>query len=77
MASAHPTISDVALALATRNPRDTQTKVSISDENAKGVVQIGVEVTDPDPLKAAKWAADLYRSLRAEWPAANGAEAKA
>jgi len=66
----HPTLSDVALALATRRS-DPTSKVSLS-LNAKGDVQIEVDVTDPDPTVAAKQAGDLFDVLRAKYPRQNG-----
>jgi hypothetical protein len=68
----HPTLSDVALALATRRS-DPVSKVSLS-LNAKGDVQIEVDVTDPDPKAAAKSAGDLFDVLRAKYPRENGAK---
>jgi hypothetical protein len=62
----HPTLSDVALALATRRS-DPLSKVSLA-LNAKGDVQIEVDVTDPDPKAAAKAAGDLFDVLRAKYP---------
>jgi hypothetical protein len=62
----HPTLSDVALALATRRA-DPLSKVELS-LNAKGDVQIAVDVTDADPALAAKQAADLFDVLRAQYP---------
>jgi hypothetical protein len=62
----HPTVSDVALALATRRS-DPLSKVSLS-LNAKGDVQIEVDVTDPDPKAAAEKARDLFNVLRTEYP---------
>jgi hypothetical protein len=70
----HPTLSDVALALATRRA-DPLSKVSLS-LNAKGDVQIEVDVTDPDPALAAKQAADLFDVLRAQYPRENGSATK-
>lgn len=62
----HPTISDVALALAQRsNP--PQSKVSLS-RNAKGDVQIDVEVGHTDPRVAADTANLLFTELCAKWP---------
>ena len=66
----HPTLSDVALALATRRS-DPTSKVSLS-LNAKGDVQIDVDVTDTDPAVAAQRAADLFDTLRARYPRENG-----
>ena len=62
----HPTVSDVALALATRRS-DPLSKVSLA-LNAKGDVQIEVDVTDPDPKVAAEKARDLFKVLRTEFP---------
>ena len=67
----HPTVSDVALALATRRS-DPLSKVSLA-LNAKGDVQIEVDVTDPDPKAAAEKARDLFKVLRGEFPRENGA----
>jgi hypothetical protein len=67
----HPTLSDVALALATRRS-DPLSKVSLS-LNAKGDVQIEVDVTDADPKIAAEKAANLFDVLRTSYPRANGA----
>jgi hypothetical protein len=67
----HPTLSDVALALATRRS-DPLSKVSLS-LNAKGDVQIEVDVTDPNPTEAAASASGLFDSLRAMYPRNNGA----
>ena len=67
----HPTLSDVALALATRRA-DPTSKVSLS-LNAKGDVQIEVDVNDPDPAIAADTASKLFDVLRAKYPRENGA----
>jgi hypothetical protein len=61
-----PAVSDIALALATRRS-DPLSKVSLS-LNAKGDVQIEVDVTDADPQAAAKHAGDLFDVLRAKYP---------
>ena len=66
----HPTLSDVALALATRRS-DPTSKVELS-LNAKGDVQISVDVTDPDPKLAADQASALFDVLRAKYPRSNG-----
>lgn len=66
----HPTLSDVALALATRRS-DPVSKVELS-LNAKGDVQIAVDVTDPDPKVAAEQASNLFDVLRAKYPRENG-----
>ena len=68
----HPTLSDVALALATRRS-DPTSKVELS-LNAKGDVQISVDVTDPNPKVAADQASKLFDVLRAKYPRENGAK---
>ena len=67
----HPSVSDVALALATRQRAESMTKIVVSDANAKGTVQVTVEINDPDPLKASE-AANIYDVLRARYPRENG-----
>lgn len=68
----HPTISDVALALAQRsNP--PQSKVSLT-RNAKGDVQIEVEVGDTDPQKAAATCETIFVGLCDRFPRVNGGE---
>ena len=67
-----PSVSDIALAMATRRPSDPVSKVELS-LNAKGDVQIAVDVNDADPANAAKVAADLFDVLRAKYPRENGA----
>ena len=62
----HPTLSDVALALATRRT-DPVSKVSLS-LNAKGDVQIDVDVSDLSPKAAAEQASALFDVLRAKYP---------
>ena len=66
----HPTLSDVALALATRRS-DPTSKVALT-LNAKGDVQIDVDVSDTDPKKAADAARQLFDVLRAYYPRENG-----
>jgi hypothetical protein len=68
----HPAVSDIALALATRRS-DPVSKVELS-LNAKGDVQISVDVSDTDPRKAADAAANLFDVLRAKYPRENGAK---
>jgi hypothetical protein len=69
----HPAVSDIALALATRRS-DPVSKVELS-LNAKGDVQISVDVSDADPAAAAKQARDLFDVLRAHYPRSeNGAK---
>lgn len=66
-----PSVSDIALAMATRRS-DPVSKVELS-LNAKGDVQIGVDVSDTDPGAAAKLAKDIFDTLRAHYPRQNGA----
>lgn len=66
-----PAVSDIALALATRRS-DPVSKIELS-LNAKGDVQIAVDVTDADPSVAAARARDIFNTLRAEYPRENGA----
>jgi hypothetical protein len=65
-----PAVSDIALALATRRS-DPVSKVELS-LNAKGDVQISVDVSDTDPAVAAKQAGDLFDVLRAKYPRDSG-----
>ena len=69
-----PSVSDIALAMATRRS-DPVSKVELS-LNAKGDVQIAVDVTDTDPAAAAQQASDLFDVLRAKYPRENGGGAK-
>ena len=62
----HPTISDVALSLAQRSS-PPQSKVELT-RNAKGDVQISVEVGDTSPALAAQKAADIFDTLCAKYP---------
>lgn len=66
-----PSVSDIALAMATRHS-DPVSKVELS-LNAKGDVQISVDVTDADPSIAAQRSRDIFNTLRAEYPRENGA----
>ena len=68
----HPTLSDVALALATQHNQPNST-VKVSDDNTKGVVAVSVTVTGPDAKAAAEQADKLYAVLRAKYPRDNGA----
>lgn len=63
-----PSVSDIALALATRRS-DPVSKVELT-RNAKGDVQIAVDVSDTDPKVAAEKAANLFDVLRAKYPRA-------
>ena len=67
-----PSVSDIALAMATRRPSDPISKVELS-LNAKGDVQISVDVNHADPKVAAENAANLFDVLRAKYPRENGA----
>ena len=67
----HPAMSDVAFQLASRPRSEPTSKVELS-LNAKGDVQISVDVNDTDPKKAAQLAADLFDVLRAKYPRENG-----
>ena len=69
-----PSVSDIALAMATRRPSDPVSKVELS-LNAKGDVQIGIDVSHTDPKVAAQQASDLFDVLRAKYPRQNGAQA--
>lgn len=70
----HPSLSDVALALALAQRRSEPiTKVSLS-LNAKGDVQIEVDVNDPDQKRAADQAQVIFERLRKQYPRENGAK---
>lgn len=64
----------LALALATRRT-DPLSKVELC-LNAKGDVQISVDVTDTDPSVCAKRGADVFDILRAKYPRENGGDGK-
>lgn len=64
---------EVALALASKRPSEPTSKVELT-LNAKGDVQIAVDVTDADPKVATKKAAELFDVLRAKYPRENGGE---
>ncbi len=70
----HPTISDVALALASRS-QPPQSKVELS-LNAKGDVQISVEVGDTDPGKAHAQAVAIFTALCEQFPRESNGGAK-
>ncbi len=65
---------EVALALASRQPRDNGTKVTLSNDNAKSEVKATIEVTDPDSTAAYDRAHDLMKLHLAEFgdPRENG-----
>lgn len=65
-----PAVSDIALALATRRS-DPVSKVSLS-LNAKGDVQIEVDVNDADAQVASATASVLFDALREKYPRPNG-----
>ena len=71
-----PSVSDIALAMATRQPREKSAKVTISNANAKGHVHGTFEITDSDAEYAAKVARDLMHAHLAEFgdPRENGAQ---
>jgi hypothetical protein len=64
----HPTISDVALALASRRSEPVS-KVGMS-LNAKGDVQYDVDVSHADPTVAAALCEAIFADLRAKYPRA-------
>lgn len=64
----HPSMSDVALALANRRSEPVQT-VSIT-RNAKGDVQLYVEVNGPDAEAARKEAVQVFERLKRAYPKA-------
>lgn len=66
-----PSVSDIALAMASRRPSEPVSKVDLS-LNAKGDVQISVDVSHADPAVAAQQAADVFDVLRAKYPRQNG-----
>jgi hypothetical protein len=68
----HPAMSDVAFQLASRPRSEPTSKVTLSDANAKGHVQVTVEVNDVDAKQAAQQAEDLYALLRSKHPRDNG-----
>lgn len=61
----HPTLSDVALALATRRSEPT-CDVEIHDTAKGDFVPASVKVSDPDVAKAAALALDTYKVIRAD-----------
>ncbi len=67
-----PSVSEIALALAQRPRSEPVSTVQLS-LNAKGDVQITVDVDDPDPTMAAKVAQDVFDVLCAKYPRTNGA----
>ena len=68
----HPrrvTVSQLALQLASRAPVNPTSSVQLS-LNAKGDVQIAVDVNDRDPLQASALAQELFDALQAKYPRA-------
>lgn len=63
---------EVALALASKRPSEPTSKVELT-LNAKGDVQIGVDVSATDPKVAVDQASKLFDVLRAKYPRENGA----
>lgn len=58
--------------MASRRPSDPTSSVELT-VNAKGDVQMKVDVNDVDPYAAAKTAGDILDILRAKYPRENGA----
>ena len=72
----HPrrvTVSQLALQLASRAPANPTSSVQLS-LNAKGDVQIAVDVNDRDPLQASALAQELFDALQAKYPRTAAAE---
>ena len=72
----HPrrvTVSQLALQLASRAPVNPTSSVQLS-LNAKGDVQIAVDVNDRDPLRAVQLAQEIFDALRTKYPRAEPAE---
>jgi hypothetical protein len=67
----HPTISDVAMQLASRSTPQRMVKAALSDDNAKSEVKVTVEVSDPDPGFVTEHVHALYSTLRALHPREN------
>jgi len=65
-----PSVSEIALALAQR-PRSEPVSTVALTLNARGDVQIQVDVDDPDPVMAAKVAQDVFDVLVAKYPRTN------
>jgi hypothetical protein len=71
-----PAVSDIALALATRQPREKSTETTITNDNAKHVPHTTVKVTDPDSEESFGTAVRLFKLALAEFgdPRQNGEE---
>ena len=71
----HPTVSDVALALAVKQRSERLTKVTHTNANARGVVQTTIEVSDPDSKVAYETSVNLMKLSLVEFgdPRENGA----
>jgi len=67
------TVGQLALQLASRAPVNPTSSVQLS-LNAKGDVQIAVDVNDRDPLRAVQLAQELFDTLRAKYPRAEPVE---
>lgn len=63
---------ELAMTLASKRPSEPTSKVELS-LNAKGDVQISVDVTHADPKQAADSASKLFDVLRAKYPRDGGA----
>ena len=64
----HPTLSDVALALATRQRSERMAEATVSNANAKSAWQVTVHVSDPDPEWVLKTTQGMTDFLVAEYP---------
>ena len=71
----HPTISDVALALATRQRSERSTTTHI-ERVAKGEIRFSVDVTDPSHENSVKLAVATAKMLDAEFPPPQNGEGK-
>ena len=71
-----PSVSDIALAAVTRQPRERTTEVALSNDNAKSEVKATIKVTAPDSDEAYGKARDLMKLHLAEFgdPRENGAK---
>lgn len=63
----HPTLSDVALALATRQKSERSCTVHV-ERVAKGELRFAFDLTDPDPEYALKTAIASVDVLRSTYP---------
>ena len=70
----HPTLSDVALALATRQRSERMFEATVTNANAKGENHVTVHAADPDPEWVLKVVANGTDVLRAKYPRENGTQ---